>query len=121
MRDELREKIAKLEHEQWSHWLVYMLNFLLPQNINRWKRQAETPFEKLSEKEKDSDRVWADKVLSLIEGERCVWVKDEVAKPEAYFPSCRDGISFGSKWDFPFCPCCGKRIEVKDALEGKEG
>ena len=53
----------------------------------------------------------ADQILSLIEGQRCEWVQEK----EYRTPSCRGGISFGKKWDFPYCPCCGKRIEVKDA------
>lgn len=63
----LREVLADLEHEQWSHWTKHMLDNLTPKNIERWKRQIETPYSQLTEKEKDSDREWADKVLSLFE------------------------------------------------------
>lgn len=62
----LREKLAAHEHEQWAHWTKYMLDNLTPSNIERWKRQIETPYENLSEKEKNSDREWADKTLLLI-------------------------------------------------------
>lgn len=34
--------------------------------IMRWRRQIDTPYGELSEKEKDSDREWADKVLTEI-------------------------------------------------------
>lgn len=65
----MREKIADLEHEQWAHWTKYMLDNLTPENIARWRKQIDTPYAELSEKEKDSDRAWADKVLALqIEG-----------------------------------------------------
>lgn len=65
-KKELREKLAALEHEQWAHWTKYMLANLTPENIERWKRQVDTPYDKLSEKEKDSDREYADKVLALV-------------------------------------------------------
>ena len=63
----LRERLAALEHDQWTHWTRYMLANLTPENIERWTRQIETPYSELSEKEKDSDREWADKVMSLIQ------------------------------------------------------
>lgn len=61
----------------------------------------------------------ADLILAFIDSQRCEWTRDEVAKPEAYFPSCRDGISFGSKWDFPFCPCCGRRVSIEEVKDGQ--
>lgn len=63
---ELREKLADLEHQQWAHWTRYMLNNLTPENIERWQRQINTPYKNLSEKEKQSDRQWADKVLEIM-------------------------------------------------------
>jgi hypothetical protein len=59
----LREELAALEHEQWAHWTKYMLDNLTEENIARWRKQIDTPYSELSEKEKDSDRVWADKVI----------------------------------------------------------
>lgn len=64
-----RELLAELEHQQWAHWTDYMLNNLSPENIKRWKEQIKTPYSMLTEKEKDSDRTWADKVIKIIEGE----------------------------------------------------
>ena len=57
------ERLSALEHEQWAHWTKYMLDNLTPENIARWRKQIDTPYGKLSEKEKDSDRTWAKKVL----------------------------------------------------------
>jgi hypothetical protein len=69
----LREKLADLEHRQWAHWTKYLLEALglwvgdrgQRSDIARWRRQCETPYEALTDTEKNSDRVWADKVLAL--------------------------------------------------------
>jgi len=66
--NKLIEKLAELEHEQWAHWTKYMLDNLSDENIVRWKQQIETPYEELSEKEKESDRKWACKVLKIMDG-----------------------------------------------------
>ena len=60
------EKLADLEHKQWAHWTKYMLENMTKENIVRWKKQINTPYFKLSEKEKESDRVWARKVIKII-------------------------------------------------------
>lgn len=62
----IREKLAALEHIQWSHWTAYMLDNLTPENIERWRQQINTPYSELSETEKESDREWADKVLEIL-------------------------------------------------------
>jgi hypothetical protein len=66
LKPQVREALANLEHEQWAHWTKYMLANLTPENIERWKRQIETPYDQLSEAEKDSDREWADRVLKIM-------------------------------------------------------
>jgi hypothetical protein len=63
----LRERLAALEHEQWAHWTRHLLDHLTPENVERWRRQIDTPYERLSEPEKQSDRDWADRVLKLVE------------------------------------------------------
>lgn len=87
----MREHLADIEHKQWAHWTRYMLERLEPaviaaenrltdaevhsetgqeveravQDIARWHRQIETPYGQLTEKEKESDRAWADRVLAI--------------------------------------------------------
>jgi hypothetical protein len=63
----LRERFAALEHEQWAHWTRNLLDHLTPENVERWRRQIDTPYEGLSEPETQSDREWADRVLKLVE------------------------------------------------------
>jgi hypothetical protein len=92
MSNETRERLAALEHEQWVHWTRYMLEELKPlldlacrldvlltvETLHRadaidqalgarrrWARQMNTAYADLSEKEKDSDREWADRVLEI--------------------------------------------------------
>jgi hypothetical protein len=64
----LREQLAALEHDQWNHWTQYMLENLTEDNIARWTRQIRSHYSELTEKEKESDREWADKVLDLLDG-----------------------------------------------------
>lgn len=86
---ELREAIASVQHEIWAHWMKHLFSccgetdFKLPEDLSeptappresvipadkekRWQRQIETPYAELSEKEKDSDREQADKVLAVL-------------------------------------------------------
>lgn len=86
-----REALAALEHDQWAHWTGHMLDVLEPllaygrgvtevfyadvdakaikslEALQRWERQIQTPYADLTEKEKDSDREWADKVLTELD------------------------------------------------------
>lgn len=75
----LLEKLAELEHEQWSHWMDYQNKKFSPitdmtvdewykqqEEWQRWDKLAHTPYSKLTEKEKESDREWARKVLKIL-------------------------------------------------------
>jgi len=62
----LIEDLADLEHEQWIHWTKYMLDNLTAENIQRWKRQCKTPYSQLTDKEKESDKEWARKVINIV-------------------------------------------------------
>lgn len=66
MSNDLLEKLAELEHKQWAYWTKYFLSNLSEENILKWKKQIETKYEDLSEKEKDSDRKWAKKVMEMV-------------------------------------------------------
>lgn len=65
---ETLERLAELEHRQWSTWMKYMVKNLNPENIEKWKKQADTPYNNLTEKEKNSDRNWAKEVLKILNG-----------------------------------------------------
>lgn len=102
---DLREQIAALSHEQWAGWTEWMLHRLTPENIARWRRQINTPYSELSEEEKDSDRIEADKILALI------------PKPTVKIvcEKCRSCPEDGQMWDGE-CGChhdpCGCDIQM---------
>ena len=81
-KTDLVETIADFIHDQWSHCMKYMFSqgghtgeprdrfyewCVRNPTIKRWERQMNTPYSELSEKEKDSDREWAIKLLKLIQ------------------------------------------------------
>ncbi|MCL4296170.1 MAG: hypothetical protein KJ077_10600 [Anaerolineae bacterium] len=72
----LREKLAALQHEIWSHWMRWQFSvgtfnedgsWTMPaEKAQRWQRQMNTSYSELSETEKESDREQADKVLAVL-------------------------------------------------------
>ena len=64
---ELIEELADIEHEQWGHWTRCFFVFYNADNRKRWQQQSHTAYKNLSEDEKESDRVWARKVIQKIE------------------------------------------------------
>lgn len=84
MSIELREQIAAVQHEIWSHWMRYLFSrteasdsagsciyggAIIPNTlVLRWQRQMETPYAELTDKERESDRHQADKVITLFTG-----------------------------------------------------
>lgn len=84
--EEKIEKLASLVHEQWAHWMKYMIHKKTTEigtksiggvcnqkyiqfdmkDYERWLQQMETPYSELTDKEKESDREWARKYLKII-------------------------------------------------------
>ena len=74
---ELRERIAAVQHEIWSHWMQYLFSVstynkdgsvTIPEDkVSRWAEQGKTDYFWLSEREKESDRDQADKILAVLE------------------------------------------------------
>ncbi len=72
---DLRDKIGALTHEQWSGWMKYLFSkchkigdkIIIPDwAIKRWNRQIDTPYFELTEEEKESDRIEADKFIEAL-------------------------------------------------------
>lgn len=75
--EELREQLAAIEHERWADWQRWVHArggkdprsgaLTIPASIvERWERQIETPYDQLSEDEKDEDRRQVDRYWPLI-------------------------------------------------------
>lgn len=72
----LRESLSDVSHDIWSSWMRWMFTvgtfnedgtWTMPTGlVERWRRQMETPYTELSEREKDSDREQADKILAVV-------------------------------------------------------
>ena len=63
-RKEKREDLPKKIHALWSHWMKHFIGqmvefdncyILKKDDVDQWKRQMNTSYEELSEKEKESD------------------------------------------------------------------
>ena len=71
--DELLEKLAALEHEQWAHWIKYehyrnLYSWRMKQ-LKKWLTKAKIPYSKLTEEERESDREWARKALEIFKAD----------------------------------------------------
>lgn len=68
MRQELRERLAELEHEQWWAWVETIIATESISNVrkDRWT-QFMIPYVELAEEIKEHDRIWADKVLAIMD------------------------------------------------------
>lgn len=62
------EKLAKIEHDQWIKWAKDLMNKenLSPERVKRWKKLF-IAYDKLKEKDKEDDRIWARKVIKVSE------------------------------------------------------
>lgn len=75
-RDTLIEKLADAEHASWSHWMKYLFSqcanvqgdMVIPKKtVEHWQRQMNTPYEQLTDREKESDREEVRKILPSID------------------------------------------------------
>jgi hypothetical protein len=77
---EVRELLADYAHDAWSGWMRYLfskckwhavMGVIIPANlVSRWERQIATPYRDLPEKEKNSDRKEADRMLAIVFSDR---------------------------------------------------
>lgn len=71
---ELLEVLSDIEHQRWSGWEKYreacVVEVRRPgdaeTHAERWRRQRETPYVELSDKERESDRKEARKTVAAI-------------------------------------------------------
>jgi hypothetical protein len=67
VRAETIERLAALEHEQWLKWAyeIGRTEDLSEERIGRWNRLFLTPYDALTEEEKEQDREWARKAYEI--------------------------------------------------------
>lgn len=75
-RVELVEELAEVEHARWAHWQRYLHDQceVLPDGrlaipahlVERWEIQIATPYDELSDKEKESDREQVQRVIPIL-------------------------------------------------------
>jgi hypothetical protein len=67
-RNELIEKLANLEHEQWCYWTHQLVSAgRIPDwLVVKWK-QSWVPYAELTEEAKELDRTWARRALEIME------------------------------------------------------
>lgn len=76
MKDDIIEKLADYEHDRWARWQKYLFSkcmihqdgsLTIPKEfVDRWTRQVNTDYIDLSEREKDSDRKEAIRIIECI-------------------------------------------------------
>ena len=62
MRNQLLESLARAEHNQWCDWASRLLaqeKGISQERKDRWERLIKTPYEQLTDEEKESDRTQA--------------------------------------------------------------
>jgi hypothetical protein len=79
MADDMVEKLAKYLHDLWANWFKRQHKteidneqssgddyHIAEENLTRWLRQADTPYEDLSEEDKEKDRKIANEIFWLM-------------------------------------------------------
>jgi len=82
--DDLKQKLARIEHERWASWQDWMHKICtrnddgtitIPADlVKRWDRQIETEYADLSDKEKESDLKEVNRYWWLIEA----YIKEQI-------------------------------------------
>jgi len=64
---ELIEKLAALEHEQWTYWAsaIEKSENISPERCARWKTSM-VPYSELPDEVQEFDRIWARKVIEIL-------------------------------------------------------
>jgi hypothetical protein len=66
MNDDLLERLAELEHEQWVAWSRSVAGEVAEERRRRWAAYW-VPYAELPDEVKEQDRVWARKVLAALD------------------------------------------------------
>lgn len=64
----LIERLARVEHEQWTAWSQSIADEVSPERLRVW-REYWIPFDDLPDEVKERDRVWARRALAAMRAE----------------------------------------------------
>jgi len=104
--DELKEKLACIEHERWADWQKYCnqkVRQVVPVEhlkevedllLTHWERQIATPYAALSEREQASDMEQVDRYWPLIQQELLKARIDQIVKIRQLFDETVDISDF---------------------------
>lgn len=86
------EALADVAHESWAGWMRYLFEkstdnpdgtVTIPvDQVERWRRQVDTPYNELSEEEKESDRKEARKYIAAMHPEAPEAPERETREPQ---------------------------------------
>ena len=69
--EELVEALAEIEHEQWVHWSQTVAGEVSAVTRDKWRRSW-VAYAELTDEVKETDRVWARKVTTLLRRRRLI-------------------------------------------------
>ena len=102
-----------LDFKRVSHHVNH--SFLLHQKEN-WRRQIATPYSKLTEKEKDSDRSWASKSLEITAKQLDAILEELEKRADFFYKDATDLANKNYERGF-FDGIHNARAKIKEALE----
>lgn len=70
-KDDLVEALAKIEHDQWRHWSEAAAVDVSDATQEKW-RNSWVEYDELPESIKEADRIWARKVVKLLQQRRLI-------------------------------------------------
>jgi len=109
MIDEFLEALADLEHQQWCAWARGTIDDVPAERAERWKRLL-VPYEELDERDKQADRVFAERVIKLLQARK--------ASVEALLQIDHENL-LKAIGDLAVCKSCGAPIYWVKTKNGK--
>lgn len=122
--NELREKLAAIEHERWADWQQWVHAVYANQTqpfekaIENWKKQIATPYSELSDREKASDMEQVDRYWPLL----MEWHQKEIkAAVREATQRCHDAMfPYEPDEPCPYCMCEAESIQHEALIECQE-
>lgn len=95
-QEEIKEELARLEHEQWVAWSKAVAEEVSLERLTRWEKLW-VAYDGLTEEQKDQDRKWADRSLGSLHSQGVVIKVDRELPKSIYgddLPAIEQLISY---------------------------